>query len=383
MELKDYSIVKHLEKTPTQISVWALLMSSQLHRQALMKALDDTYVPVGTSSDNVAAMINQVIRGHQINFCDKELPFEGRSHNKALHITVICRKRVIDRVLVDDGSGLNICPLSTLRQLSFDLRKLEQNQVNVRAFDGVHRDTLGAVNLVIQMGPTKFSAQFKVLDIDTSNNLLLGKPFIHMAGAMPSTLHQMMKLIWKDEELIIHGEGSHSGTQTPIIDGVSREKEVELADIRDAEHGEQLQNWTFTLILIPGSSCDMLGLSTNDVSHKLPINPGLSPVKQKARKFKPELSLKIKEYITKHIESRLVEVMQYPTWLANIVPVAKKDEKIRICVDYIDLNKASPKDNFPLPDIHILIDNCAKHEMQSFLDCNAGYHQILMDEENA
>jgi len=63
--------------------------------------------------------------------------------------------------------------------------------------------------------------------------------------------------------------------------------------------------------------------------------------------------------------------------------VAKKDGKIRICVDYRDLHKASPKDNFPLPNIHILIDNCAKHELQSFVDCFAGYHQILMDEEDA
>nr|XP_019066935.1 uncharacterized protein LOC101255278 [Solanum lycopersicum] len=128
---------------------------------------------------------------------------------------------------------------------------------------------------------------------------------------------------------------------------------------------------------------DMQGLSTDVVSHKLPINPGFEPVKQKTRKFKPELSLKIKKEITKQIESRLVEVTEYPTWLANVVPVAKKDRKIRICVDYRDLNKASPMDNFPLPNIHILIDNCAKHEMQSFMDCYAGYHQILMDKEDA
>ena len=74
---------------------------------------------------------------------------------------------------------------------------------------------------------------------------------------------------------------------------------------------------------------------------------------------------------------------QYPTWLANVVQVAKKDRKIRICVDNRDLNKASPKDNFPLASIHILIDNCAKNKMQSFVDCYASYHQILMDEEDA
>ncbi|XP_070045892.1 uncharacterized protein [Nicotiana tomentosiformis] len=57
--------------------------------------------------------------------------------------------------------------------------------------------------------------------------------------------------------------------------------------------------------------------------------------------------------------------------------------KPRVCVDYRDLNKASPKDNFPLPNIHILVDNCAKYEIQYFVDCYVGYHQVLMDEENA
>ena len=164
-------------------------MSSLSHRLALMKALDDTYVPSGTSSDNVSSMIHQVIRGHRISFCDNELPAEGRSHNKALHVTVICRGKVVNRVLVDDGSGLNICPLSTLKQLRFDLRKLEQNQVNVRMFYSVQRDTLGMVNMTLQMGPAKFNTKFQVLDIHTSYNLLLGRPFIHMAGVIPSTLH--------------------------------------------------------------------------------------------------------------------------------------------------------------------------------------------------
>ena len=83
-------------------------MSSKLHRQSLMKALEDMYVPVGTSSDNVVVVIHQVVRGYRISFCDDEFPFEGRSNNKALHITVICCRKVVNRVLVDDGSGLNI-----------------------------------------------------------------------------------------------------------------------------------------------------------------------------------------------------------------------------------------------------------------------------------
>ncbi|KAK4713123.1 hypothetical protein R3W88_019030 [Solanum pinnatisectum] len=160
-----------------------------MHRQALMRALDDTYVPVGTNNDNLVAMINQVVRGHQISFCDEELPFEGKMHNRALHFTCMCRDKIINHVLVDDGSGLNICPLSILRQLKFDVGKLRQNQVNVRAFDGMQRDTLGAVNLDIQVGPADFNVEFQVLDINTSYNFLMGRPFIHMVGAVSSTLH--------------------------------------------------------------------------------------------------------------------------------------------------------------------------------------------------
>ena len=122
----------------------------------------------------------------------------------------------------------------------------------------------------------------------------------------------------------------------------------------------------------------MPGLSADLVVHKLPIHPDFPPVQQKQRKFKADMSDKIKEEIMKQLNAKVIRVVQYTTWLANVVPVPKKDGKIRVCVDYRDLNKASPKDNFPLPNIHILVDNCAKHEIQSFVDCYAGYHQILI-----
>ena len=107
---------------------------------------------------------------------------------------------------MDELYCLNIFQLSTLRQLRIDLGKLEQNQVNVRAFDGVQRDTLREVNVVIRIVTVEYSAQFQVLDIDTRYNLLLGRPFIDMVRTVTSTLHQMMKLVLKDQELVIYGE---------------------------------------------------------------------------------------------------------------------------------------------------------------------------------
>lgn len=73
-----------------------------------MKDLDNIYMSLGIRSYNIASMINQVIRGHRISFCDEELSFEGKMHNKALHVTIACRDKIINRVLVDDGFGLNI-----------------------------------------------------------------------------------------------------------------------------------------------------------------------------------------------------------------------------------------------------------------------------------
>ena len=70
--------------------------------------------------------------------------------------------------------------------------------------------------------------------------------------------------------------------------------------------------------------------------------------------------------------------MTYADWVANIVPVPKKDGRVRMCVDYRDLNRASPKDNFPLPHIDTLVDNTAGHSYFSFMDGFSGYNQIKM-----
>ena len=122
----------------------------------------------------------------------------------------------------------------------------------------------------------------------------------------------------------------------------------------------------------------MSGLSTDLVVHKLPIDPAFPPVKQKLRKLKTDMSVKIKEEIMKQLEAKVILLAQYPTWLANIFPIPKKDGKVWMCVDYRDLNKKSLKDDFPLSNIHILLDNCAKPDHASFVDCYAGYRQIIM-----
>jgi hypothetical protein len=78
------------------------------------------------------------------------------------------------------------------------------------------------------------------------------------------------------------------------------------------------------------------------------------------------------------LEAKFIELVAYPTWLANVVMVQKKSGKWRMCIDFTILNKACPKDNFPLPRIDKIVDSAAGCEVMSLLDCFSGYHQIYI-----
>ena len=74
----------------------ALLVSSQLYMQDLMKALHYTYVPMDTYNDNMESRIRQVVRWHVISFYDEEVPFEQNMHKEPFHVTIMC----IDKILI-------------------------------------------------------------------------------------------------------------------------------------------------------------------------------------------------------------------------------------------------------------------------------------------
>ena len=92
-------------------------------------------------------------------------------------------------------------------------------------------------------------------------------------------------------------------------------------------------------------------------------DPTMKSVKQKLRRMKLEWTLKIKEEVEKQYNEGFLRVVNYLEWLANVVPVPKKDGKVRMCVDFRDLNKAIPKDDFPLPYIDKLVDNTVGHAL--------------------
>ena len=88
----------------------------------------------------------------------------------------------------------------------------------------------------------------------------------------------------------------------------------------------------------------------------------------------------ITEEVRKLLKADFIREHYYPEWLANVVMVKKANGKWRICMDFTDLNKACPKDSYPLPRIDLLVDSRASHQLLSFMNAYSGYNQIRLDE---
>ena len=115
----------------------------------------------------------------------------------------------------------------------------------------------------------------------------------------------------------------------------------------------------------------------NFIYHHLNVNPSVTRKKQPPWRSSKEHSDAIKEEVVKLKRTGAIKEVFQPEWLANMVVVKKKkNEKWRVYVDFIDLNKTYPKDPFPISQIDQLVDVTVGHPRISFLDAFQGYHQI-------
>ena len=90
----------------------------------------------------------------------------------------------------------------------------------------------------------------------------------------------------------------------------------------------------------------------------------------------------IKKETERLLEAKFIRPCRYAEWISNVVPVYKKNGKLRVCIDFRDLNRATPMDGYPMPIADMLVDAAAGHKVISFIDGNAGYNQIFIAEED-
>jgi hypothetical protein len=119
-----------------------------------------------------------------------------------------------------------------------------------------------------------------------------------------------------------------------------------------------------------------LGIDPDIVIHEIKIYPDAKPVWQHLHPVHPRKAATIKLEVEKLLKASFIYLVALTDWVSNLVPIDKKQGTIRMCVDYRDINKACPKDNFPTPFVNQIVDDCIGSEIFSLMDGFSGYNQI-------
>ena len=126
--------------------------------------------------------------------------------------------------------------------------------------------------------------------------------------------------------------------------------EKERKDLQELKEFQEVFAWPYE---------DMPRIDPEIAQHHIDTHDRMVPVKQKLKRMRTEWLLKIKEEVTKQLKLGFIKLVHQAEWIANVVPIPKKDGNVRMCVDFRDLNRACLKDDFPLPHIDVLLDNMA------------------------
>ena len=356
-----------------------------------------------------------------ITFSESDLEGCQHPHDDPLVVRAIVANTTVHRVLIDNGSSADIIFASAFDKMGVGREKLEPVNTHRRGFSGKKVLPLGSIQLVLTLGEPPCQAttttRFLIVDAPSAYNMLLGRPSLNAIKAIPSAYHMIIKFP------TIHGVGMVRGDQRvarecytasmkqKAVDNVnvneldmldevltrpdpSEELEpVSLDD--DPEHlayiGSKLTEDLKSLLtqflrqnrdVFAWKQADMGGIDPTVITHRLNTNPSFKPVKQKRRSFAPERQKAINEEVGKLLQEGAIREVEYPEWLANVVLVKKANGKWRLCIDFTDINKACPKDSFPLPKIDLIVDATSGHELLSFMDVFSGYNQISMDPDD-
>ncbi|XP_072054813.1 uncharacterized protein [Arachis hypogaea] len=251
-------------------------------------------------------------------------------------------------------------------------------------------------------------AEFVILRDSMAYNIILGRKTINDVGAIISTKLLVMKFITDNRSV-----GSIKGELETAVAcdnaGLSLKKKskevlgVFLADLDarvddnprpepegDLEKfrvGDTEEKFTFInrnllhelkepLVemirangdLFAWTPADMPGIDPHLMSHHLAIKPKARPVAQRRRRMSQKRAEEVARQTASLLEAAFIRELDYSTWLSNIVLVKKHNGRWRMCINYSDLNKACPKDCYPLPNIDALVDAAAGYRYLSFMD---------------
>ena len=123
---------------------------------------------------------------------------------------------------------------------------------------------------------------------------------------------------------------------------------------------------------------DLKNFDISIMQHKIPLKGDAKPHKQKLRQINILLLPSIEKEIKKLLKAKIIVPLRYSEWVANLVPVQNKNGEIRLCVDFRNLNRASLKDNYPLPKMDHILQKVVGASRLSMMDGFSGYNQVAI-----
>ncbi|XP_072062111.1 uncharacterized protein [Arachis hypogaea] len=371
-----------------------------------------------------------------ISFGPEDQWFDEVPENPPMVITARVGTGLVKRILVDTGADSNIMFRNVFDALGLRDTDLRGHQHGVVGLGDNFIKPDGVVSLPVSIGGGRgkrsLMAEFIVLRDSMAYNLILGRKTINEFGAVICTKLLLMNFVADDGSVgTIRGDlktavacdnaslslrkksKEASGVfladlDVRVEDKPRLEPEGDLEKFRVGDSDEKFTSVNRNLPLdlkeplmemirangdlFAWTPADMPGIDPQFMSHQLAIRLEAKPVVQRRRKMSQErvkevaeeLKIDVAKQTANLLEAGFIWELDYSTWLSNIVLVKKPSGKWRMCVDYSDLNKACPKDSFPLPNIDALVDATAGYRYLSFMDAYSGYNQISMhrpDEE--
>ncbi|XP_026414336.1 uncharacterized protein LOC113310015 [Papaver somniferum] len=307
-------------------------------------------------------------------------------HNDDIVITSWIRMFHVHRILVDTGRSVSVLfsGAHSSMNLSHELIEEDENPIT---------KAIGKVKMPITVAEKSVLGNFLLLGCRAPYNTIVGRDWLHAIGAITSSYHQCLNFI-TPEGVAKSPLPPESYKGEDVAEPPTVEKLIEV-QIGDEKHkptfiGENIpaheRDGLITLLkanvdVFTWSFAEMLGMDPI-ACHRLNIDEKFHPVRQKVRNMAQRKKDGVAAEVEKLLEAGFIRPVQYPRWMSNVVPVPKKNGKIRICIDFTDLNKACPSDPYPLPRIRDLVDAPSGCGRQSFMDGFSGYNQIPLFEED-
>ncbi|KAL2251354.1 UNVERIFIED_CONTAM: Retrovirus-related Pol polyprotein from transposon opus [Sesamum indicum] len=328
----------------------------------------------------------------EIVFGDRDVGARIVTDNDPMVIRMDIANFTVHKVLIDNGSSADIIFKEVLNKMGLDNVRMEPASTTLVGFGGGEVASLGTVDLPASLGeePKRrtLMVKFLVVDMPFAYNVILGRPGLNSFRAVVSTYH--LKIKFPTQSGI--GEVVCDQIEAKRLEPVGH-KEVELIQrdpSKTTKIGPNLGQFEGVMIAFLRSNVDMFawdpsdfqGINPEVIVHRLNVDPSVRPVQQKKRTFGGEKNTIIEGEVNKLLRAGYVSEVQYTDWLANVVLVPKSGSKWRMCTDFTDLNKACPKDPYPLPRIDVLVDSTAGYKIFSMMDAYQGYHQIYMATED-